>query len=343
MKMLPFRSMLTALQRRALLPLLAVAFSLLPGCGPSNIRIADEPTFSKLAGRWSTSLFGLVNKYRKEEGLEAEIKPWRIDDRIVFVTIRPDGRIDWSRSYAGLGYGLCDLAEVGDRCAVGSEDVGPFKVIAAEYSPKRTSITIDGFAQNDTQQESRKQGTLSVELNSDGSATLRATGGFQHLVGTQGVFDTRLERHCRHRRVVKNKSSIAGRWVGRPHDDRALLVIRKDGTFDWTGTIYGNLGCWHQLEFPGDQSTCAMDWRVQNKLISAEYEPNESAMTVRTSGAAYLTYAEYELHVERIDERQISITFKARVKGGESVVTSYTLRRNDQAAMRGDLPMGTDY
>lgn len=321
--------------RDASLMIMAVAFATASGCGAGNIRVADEPTFSKLTGRWSTSVSEVFNKYWKGVGHEITPKPGGIDDRIVFVTVRPDGRIDWSRSYIGLEFGWCDLAEIGDECAGSWNGAGPFKVVAATYSPTRTSITIKGLPPSGASPDADGHGTLDVELNPDGSATLRLKGGFQHLIEQKGVFEARLERHDRLRRVVDNASSIAGKWVDEKHKNDALMVIRKDGTFDWAGTMFGCLGFLHQLEFPGDRSTPGGD-RTQNTLVSAEYHRNESAITVRITGQILFAYQEFKCRARRIGVDRLELSIKYGGTGIETLKKTRTLCRNNQATKRSD-------
>ncbi|OWY72992.1 hypothetical protein B7486_01205 [cyanobacterium TDX16] len=303
------------------------------GCAESNIRVCNEPTFSKLAGRWSASACEVFRDWKSRPCKGSD--PFWVDDRLVLLTITPDGRVDWSRSYLGIIYGLRDLNEPHDRCAGFKEDAGPFELVSAEYTPTRTHVEVSGLSLFKGKQGVRVTGTVTVELDTDGVATLRVSPGFQYLYELADDLEIKVRRHDRQRRTIDNASRIAGTWVDPEHEDRGLLIIREDGTFDWSGTLLAWYGAMHQLEFPGDRTIdLFFGCSSRSKLISAKYEPDLSAIFVRSHSPLPFVHERFSIVVHRIDDDQVSLTFRRTGLGVEEFERTLILRRSSGVTKR---------
>lgn len=323
------------MKKTSLLPVSIVLFlSLLAaGCAESNIRVCNEPTFSKLAGRWSASACEVFRDWKSRPFKGSD--PFWVDDRLVLLTITPDGRVDWSRSYLGIIYGLHDLNQTGDRCAGFREDAGPFELVSAEYTPTRTRVEVSGLSPFKGKPGDRVNGSITIELGVDGVATLRASPCFQHLYEEADDLEIKVQRHDRPRRTINNASRIAGTWVDPEYEGRGLLIIREDGTFDWSGTLLAWYGAMHQLEFPGDR-TIDLFYRCssRSKLISANYEPDLSAIFVRSHSPLPFVHERFSIVVHRIDDDQVSLTFSRTGLGVEEFERTLILRRSSGVTKR---------
>jgi len=303
------------------------------GCAERNIRVANEPAFSKLAGRWSASACEVFPglKGRSYKGSD----PFWVDDRLVLLTIMPDGRVDWSRSYLGISYGMRDLNEPGDRCAGLKEGAGPFELVSAEYTPTRTRVEVSGLSLCKGKPGDRVNGSITIELYSDGVATLRASPGFQNLYKQADDLEIKVQRHDRQRHSIDNASRIAGTWVDPKHEDRAVLIIREDGTFDWSGTLMAWYGAMHQLEFPGDRTIdFFFGCSSRSKLISAKYEQDLSAIFLRSHSPQPFVHERFSFVVHRIDDDQVSLTFRRTGVGVEEFERTLILRRSSGVTKR---------
>jgi hypothetical protein len=92
-----------------------------------------------------------------------------------------------------------------------------------------------------------------------------------------------------------------------------VLIIRSDGTFDWTGSVEGMLIAMHQLEYAGDRSVCVMDPGTKYEVVSSRYTPTESALKVKLTwvdhGGEVVT-ATYALAAVQVDADCISASIE---------------------------------
>ena len=91
----------------------------------------DQPNFSRLAGRWWVSLRDFVEIGQRGK-TATEASRFAEKDRLLIVTILPDGSCDWSRTYLGVRDGLHSLRNVGDRCIAHKFAPSAYEVIASE-------------------------------------------------------------------------------------------------------------------------------------------------------------------------------------------------------------------
>lgn len=274
---------------------MCVVVLLSAGCSASHAPIgtaaAQEPPFSKLAGRWSISLpemaqaLGRDARPFKEVGLTER-------DRTVIVTIKPDGGFDWPRTSLGVSHGIHSLRNKGDRCTGRRYEAGRFEVVACEYTPTRSFIEFRGLSRDENIAQTLTKATLDVRLQANGGALARIGLTTSHLFfiginpktvepsGDAEVTEMELplRRHEPKLQRLDNVSKIAGHWAASPDAKKILITIRRDGTFDWTGTIEGMMGAMHQLEQKGDNSFNQMDPRQRTEVVLTRYKPNGSTL-----------------------------------------------------------------
>jgi hypothetical protein len=296
------------------------------GCAVSDERICDEPTFSKLAGRWSITWVSADEAITGGQNSRGKDLPELAHEKIVFVTILPNGAIDWSRSYAGSVYGIHDLERVGDECVSRRPLHGRFRLSAAEYTPTRSSVTIERTDPG-LYTDSLKEADFALELREDGTARFDL-GTFQGL--GRPVKTMVLSRHDQELLRIQNRSRIAGAWTLSPDDMMAKIIIRDDGTFDWTGTVEDMSQNLHQLVRSGDR---AFSMIGAARVVAASYQPDSSGLTIETTRQDGSVY-ELELDVARIDHDRIEIFVRAGIRGAASMRAACTLYRNDKAVQR---------
>ena len=303
------------------------------GCGgaPSNVKVCNEPTFSKLAGRWSTSVQEMWDFY--DIGFEDWMDSNWVDrnERIVFVTIRPDGTFDWSRSLTGVF--LSGLAEVGDECRLNGPTTCTFRAVAANYTPTSSSISIERVSNETDPDMDNSRVDIELKLNSDGSATLRNPYAmFGEEVGIKEK-SIRLRPHDRGRYVIANNSRLAGKWCNSPTDRKAILIIQEDGSFDWSCTPEAFFFGFLPLVFEGDTSAIGAGV-ARCKLQAVEYRPERSRVLFEVTGGMQ---GKFELVASRINDMQIATKASLEVPGEKRRCGSRLLHRNEHADERGSV------
>ncbi|GMU26429.1 MAG: hypothetical protein HS101_03615 [Planctomycetia bacterium] len=296
------------------------------GCAKTHKRVCEEPTFSKLAGRWSITYADADEAITGGQNSRGKDLPALAYEKIVFVSILPNGAIDWSRSSAGSVYGIHDLEHVGDECVSRRPLHGRFKLSAAEYTPTRSSVTIErtdpGFYT-----DSLKEADFALELREDGTARFDC-GTFQGL--GRPVKTMVLSRHDQKLLRIDNRSRIAGAWTLSPDDMMAKIIIRDDGTFDWTGTVEGMSQNPHQLVCNGDR---AFSMIGAARVVAARYQPDSSGVSIETTRQDDSVYV-FELNVTRIDHDRTKVVMRVGIRGAASKRAVCTLYRNDKAVQR---------
>lgn len=302
------------------------------GCAESSIRVANGPTLSRLAGRWSASSAEAQRSFTKDSATSSIQEPAARDDRIVFITILADGSIDWSRTSFGATQGIHQLKNVGDQQPGWGS--GHFEVLAAKYTRSRTSVTIKRtLSQGPKTQLEVDILRFGLELQEDGFVRFeyqdQSTGKAPKVLAL-----TRDDRHPQH---VENHSHLLGEWSFSPDDALAVLIIRQDGTFDWSGTAEAMLAGFHQLEVPGDK------YRVSNgtdifELVAATYSPDVSRVEIRQTNSSG-TLITYELTARRIDNHRIEASAIMTSKETGAERGTRTLYRNEDATGRFESAM----
>lgn len=277
-----------------------------PACHVSDgPHISEEPAFSKLAGRWTISLREMHKSFY---GSTEKIDEFRTNerDRIVLVTINSDGSFDWPRTLLAVSKGIHDLRDKGDQCIGRRYRGGRYEVVACEYTPTRSFIEIRGLGEGIAQSSSRT--VFDVQLQPDGIAIAKnVIDSTEH--------DCRLMRHDDpYWPLTRTQSRIAGHWAGSSDDPKILLIIRPDGTFDWTGTLEGIIGAMFQLERKGDRFATGMDPRMNSEVVSSRYAPDESRLkwTTRLAGREL---GVQELVARKSDEGALAVTMTVEIAG----------------------------
>ena len=313
---------------------------LVSGCGDSNIRVCTEPTYSKLAGRWSTTfeamdraVTGGQNYQKPYKNLEAEEVA---KSRTVLVTIMPNGMVDWSRSHIGSVLRLQGLEEVGDECIDRRNLDSRLKLVSAEYTPTRTAATVDRFSLGGKGDFLIEKYVMSLELNEDSTAVLnwRCENGSR----PESWAPLKLTRHENRRLIVDNRSLLVGKWSLTHDSNEAVLVIREDGTIDWAGSEEGLLGQMYQLQFPGDR---AWGWYGRLKLERATYTADCTSLRIRIRHPQRDNSARLEIHVTRVDDEHIKVRASRTGWRGEELQVEKTIIRNESASDRAFSILGS--
>jgi len=221
-----------------------------------------------------------------------------LDERVVIATASPDGRFDWSRTWLGVVLGIHGLREAGDRCRVRRSGGAEYEVISAEYSPTKSLIEVASAPGQDDGQSLMSYLRMELQLQSQRHAVAQIVTDGPYPLGASperpapasGPIDysapySRTLTLARHddapQKRKRVRSSIAGTWAESPDSYRAVLVIRADGTFDWTATAGGVFGSFYQLDHAGDRAVGVFAGRL-HEVVDAKYRPNESRIKVRS-------------------------------------------------------------
>lgn len=319
---------------RGLFGAILILIVLVFGCAPGNVRVSHEPTFSKLAGRWSASIEEASRAFGDPFEVWIKSKQTESGDRLVFATVRSDGRIDWSRSLGGIN--VTDLAEAGDECRAWGGSWGElYRVRAAEYAPNLSRITVERIRPDKLPHEPSELADIEIRLNADGTATLKNPLWVFGSEASGGEKTIQLRRHDRKRYFVENQSKLAGKWCLPGEDLKAVLIIREDGTIDWSRTTEGLMFGFFQLEFQGDRSVAGAGTACC-KLVKAEYDTESSRIVVRISHARD-SQCEFELAAKWIDNDWIVVKATGASSGERTQKWKGVLRRNDDARERGSV------
>lgn len=321
------------------------ALILTVGCGSrSNITTTNEPTFSRLAGRWSVSLYELLRSMSLSEPDEPPPSDW--GGPVVLLTFHPDGSVDWSRSHYGAMYGLHGLRQVGDQCVGNRYEAGRFEVVACDYTPTRSFVEIRGLSRDEVAQE-LDYAKFEIELQADDTVIARiSTDTISGWINSRPELppdhdnnEFRLRRHDPARRIIQNDSRLNGQWSLPGSLEEVILVIRGDGSFDWTGTMEGLAAGLYQLEFPGDRSFDLLTGE-ESELLKASHEPTMSHITFRRKNSGNGDI-QYRLTARLIDPDliEVSIQGKQPWKRVERIVRR--LVRNDDCTLRDEIPLST--
>ncbi len=316
--------------------LFAPLSSVLVGCRATGMPATDnEPAFSKLAGRWWISLGEIVESVHRDK-TAADASRFAKEDRLLVVTILPDGSCDWSRTYLGVRVGLHGLRDAGDRCIVRKSTQSAYEVIASEYTPTTGRIEFQRIDPETRAPHSSGHYILEISLRSDGKANY-VEKEVTRRSSSRNPLVLRLHRSNSTRSPIINQSRIAGSWSLGESDSEAVLVIRSDGTFDWSGTLEAHMSCWHQLEHEGDRSCNLMNHDQVYEVISGEYASVESSLRFRVrdrSPKGEATEVRVELTAKRIDEKTIRVSFDvdAGDQGGRS--NTMELHKNATTQLR---------
>ena len=173
-------------------------------------------------------------------------------------------------------------------------------------------------------------------MRSDGSADYVEKAVARRSSSTNPLV-LRLHRFDLTRSSTPNQSQIAGSWSPEESESRVALIIRSDGTFDWSGTLEAHMACWHQLEHKGDRSRNLMDAAKVYEVIAAEYASVESSLRIliRDRGPNGEVYeASAALVAERINENTIHVSLD--VDGGDQgrLNNTVTLHKNTTTQLR---------
>lgn len=317
--------------------LLLALFSLaLAGCQTTGPHATDDkPAFSKLAGRWWISLPNFV-EWVQRDMTSTDASRFAERDRLLVVTIHPDGSCDWSRTYLGVRNGLHGLRDAGDRCIARKSTQSAYAVITSEYTPTMSRIEFQRIDPKTGVPYSSGQYVLEISLRSDGKADYVEKDGTRKPSAASPLV-LELLRSDSTRSLIHNQSRIAGSWSPQQSESRLALIIRSDGTFDWSGTIEAHMSCWHQLEHEGDRSCNFMNHDQVYEVISAEYAPLESSLRflIRDRGPSGEVYeASVELVVKRIDQKTIHVSFDVDAGAQGRLSNKMTLHRNTKTQLR---------
>lgn len=297
--------------------------------------------YSNLAGSWWISL-GDFYASMKSKGYpgDTSIPPSWKNRHILLFKIEDDGHFDWSRTECGVTEGFRNLAMKGDRRKGLRYPYGDFEVLSAKYRPTRSQVTIRR-AWDDGVSYPWDTLTLTARLKSDGSAVFTQT-----VAGRDsGSITNGVQLRC-HRGLSdfksETRSSIAGCWALDGADEKIVLVIRPNGTFDWTGTVEGMLGGMYQLEIPGNKSFNRMDGTLYD-VVSSCYSAEESQITLQASReddkGALREVVRFQFHATKLDSEHIDFEFSANEGSEKEHRGKATLHRVENVSGRAESAM----
>lgn len=271
---------------------------MLPAChNPAFEALRADPPYSRLAGRWSATVREILG-HAFSDGDLSETEWSVLDERVVVATVLPNARFDWSRTWLGVVTGIHGPCEQGDRCRARRFGGTEYEVIKADYSPTKSVIEVASAPGQDDSQSLMSYLRMEVQLQSQHRALAQIVTDGPYPLGASperptppsGPIDystpyswtLTLERHDdAPQKRTRVRSSIAGTWAEYPDSYRAVLVIRADGTFDWTATAGGVFGSFYQLDHAGDRAVGVFAGQL-HEVVDAKYRPNESRIKVRS-------------------------------------------------------------
>ncbi len=299
-----------------------VLLCLLAGC--TNVGGSDgAKNSSKLAGRWQISVkdLGASSERNLRHLEEAEVD---LQIGIQMVTINRDGSFDWSRSHIGKSEGVHGLRDAGDQCVSRTSSDKHYLVDHAEYTPTMSRIELRRLAStHPTRRFQEASYSFEVELTEDDRAKLTVT---RPIAGQKRLVLHRIER-C----PPLQQSVIAGSW-SIENDPKIALIIRPDGTFDWSGTDDSLSTYIYQLECVGDRAISS-DPRTVLEVIRVEYEPDKSVVILQLTNP--LATGDYSQSYVAQGLEDGSLLFTVGITDGTaSNEQAVRLVRNDQAVVR---------
>lgn len=306
----------------------------LVGCHTTGTAASNhEPAFSKLAGRWWIPLRDLLEGEREGRLLPEEIESTE-DERLLLATVLPDGSFDWSRTRVGVRHGIHDVRDPGDRCVAHKPVQSTVEVVASEYTPMASRIEMRIVDPGLGCDGSDFRLNLELLLNRDGTVSCVETYIDQ---GLSSPLSFKLHRAAGGDPSIQNRSRISGRWSGKQTNAKLLLIIRADGTFDWSSTAAGMLGCWWQLEQQGDHSPNLSDLHKGYEVVTSRYTPTESSLKLRLYDRAPTPKPHettIELVAKRVDDERIRVLLHTDAGGRGSQTHAETLYRDDNTQLR---------
>jgi hypothetical protein len=324
---------------------------MLPAChSPATEVIRAHPPYSRLAGRWSATVREILGHAFSDEDL-GETEWSLLDERVVVATVSPDGRFDWSRTWLGVVLGIHGLCEPGDQCRVRRFGGAEYEVISAEYAPTKSLIEVAEVPHQDGTYNLMSYLQMELQLQSQHRALAQIVTDGPYPLGASperptppsGPIDystpyswtLTLARHDdapqKRKRV---RSSIAGTWAEYPDSYRAVLVIRADGTFDWTATDGGIFGSFYQLDHSGDRAVGVFAGQL-HEVVDAKYRPNESRIKVRSWRRDDPSVDQmFELVAKAAGPNAIRVRVRTTADDGRRERLAATLYRNECARER---------
>ncbi len=294
---------------------------LLAGC--TNVSGSDgAKNSSKLAGRWQISVkdLGASSERNLRHLEEAEVD---LQIGIQMVTINRDGSFDWSRSHIGKSEGVHGLRDAGDQCVSRTSSDKHYLVDHAEYTPTMSRIELRRLAStHPTRRFQEASYSFEVELTEDDRAKLTVA---RPIAGQKQMVLHRIES-C----PPLQQSVIAGSW-SIENNPKIAMIIRPDGTFDWSGT--GSLTTYHyQLECVGDRAV-GNDPRTGLEVIEAKFEPQRSSLVLRLQHTLVAGHYSASYEARGLEDGGLLFTV-SRSDGTANNEHAVRLVRNDQAAVR---------
>lgn len=314
--------------------LLSVLCLGLVGCQSTGSQVAnDQVSFSRLAGRWWIPLRDLLEVELQGKPLPEEIESMN-DEHLLLATVLPDGSLDWSRTRLGVRHGIHDVRDPGDWCISYKPVRARVRVDASGYTPTTTRIEMHIVDPELGCDGSDFRLSLELSLNPDGTASCVETYIDR---GSSSPFSFKLHRDVGGNVAIQNRSQISGRWSVNQPNAKLLLIIRPDGTFDWSSTAAGMLGGWGQLERVGDHSPNQSDYRKSYEVVASQYTPTESRLRLRLYDRVP-TPASHETTIELVaklvDNQRISVLLNTDAGPIGRLTHTATLYRNDHTPLR---------
>ncbi|MCH8965439.1 MAG: hypothetical protein IIB58_10795 [Planctomycetes bacterium] len=256
------------------------------------------------------------------------------DEHLLLAAVLPNGSFDWSRTRVGVRHGIYDVRDPGDRCVAHKPVRSTVEVLASEYTPMASRIEMHIVDPGFGPDGSEFRLNLELLLNPDGTASCVETYIDQ---GLSSPLRFKLHRAAEGGPSIQNKSRISGRWSGKQPNAKLLLIIRADGTFDWSSTAAGMLGCWWQLEQQGAHSPNLSDLHKGYEVVTSRYTSTESSLKLRLYDRAPTPkphQTTIELVAKRVDNKSISVLLHTDAGGRGGQTHAEMLYRNDDTQLR---------
>jgi hypothetical protein len=135
-------------------------------------------------------------------------------------------------------------------------------------------------------------------------------------------------------------SSIAGSWaMDIPgQGEKALVTIKRDGTFDLTATGEGSFHGWHQLRYPGDYRFFFTKPLYRFRVASAKYNQTSSHISmdaVLVDGGQRIGHIDLDASLAGNDTLKLSLSFEMAIDGRtQKVNKQFALNRASPGILR---------
>lgn len=257
--------------------LAALTVTVSTGCASLSPFAGPEESSRTLYGEW-TSSYREMERSRSNATPNSDQLGAAADQPITLVAILSDGTFDWSRTMLGVTEGIHGLRDAGDICVSRRDPDVRFRVDVARYTPALCVVELSRLHEDQQHMHISypwMRLRLEIKLVDDGAV-------FSQSYPDGDSQNESIELHRKPRPHAQapgaNVSKIAGVWAESPDARESILIIRPDGTFDWTGTIEGSLGGFSEISHSGDATFNRTDPRQQTRLIRASYSSTDSGI-----------------------------------------------------------------